>query len=54
LFMGTDFRVRLPGQGRVTRFFEKEMEWTNQELNLDTPLRPIDLGVVNIDYDHRD
>jgi hypothetical protein len=54
LFMGTDFRVRMPGQGRVTRFFEKTISFTDAELNIDTPLRPIDLGVFNIDYDHRD
>ena len=52
--IGLEFRVRMPGQGRVTRFFEKTISFTDAELNIDTPLRPIDLGVFNIDYDHRD
>lgn len=56
LSMYLDFRVRKGGwfSKRHTRFWSKTMTYDGGELNLDTPLQPIDLGVVNIDYDHKD
>ena len=54
LEMYLEFKVRLWGQGKKARFWHSKLDYTAQELNLDTPLQPIDLGVVEISYDHKD
>jgi len=54
LEMYIDFKVRLKGQGKKSRFWQSTLDYTEQQLNLDTPLQPIDLGVVVISYDHKD
>jgi len=55
LFLGVSFRVRKGGwfSKKHTRYWEKTLTYDNEELNLDTPLQPIDLGVVKIGYRHR-
>mgnify|MGYP000374346258 CR=1 FL=1 len=54
LDMYLQFEVRLSGQGKKMRYWHKLMDYTDEQLNLDTPLQPIDLGVVEIPYDHKD
>ena len=54
LEMYLDFRIRIRKQGKKTRYWDKKMMYTNDQLHLDIPLQPIDLGVVEIPYDHKD
>ena len=56
LEMYLGFKVKKGGwfSKRHTRYWQKTLTYTGGELNLETPLQPIDLGVVNIDYRHKD
>ena len=55
LSMYISFRVRKGGwfSKKHTRIWSKTIDYSGGELNLDTPLQPIDLGVVNIGYTHK-
>ena len=52
----TGFKVRKgsAGRGKWTRHWSKTISYDESQLNLDTPLQPIDLGVVHISYQHKD
>jgi len=56
LSMYVGFKVKKGGwfSKRHTRYWQKTLTYTGGELNLNTPLQPIDLGVVKIDYRHKE
>ena len=40
-------------RGKYKRYWEQSISYNEEELNLDTPLQPIDLGIFDIGYRHK-
>ena len=52
--IGFNVRGKYNGKrGKYKRYWEQSISYNEEQLNLDTPLQPIDLGIFNIGYRHK-
>ena len=52
--IGFNVRGKYNGKrGKYKRYWEQSISYNEEQLNLDTPLQPIDLGIFIIGYRHK-